>query len=467
MQRPPGLVIVDAQNVTDVPKVLSEISERTPSAEVCVLDREGREGREWQVKVVTSPAALSDVIARRRSVARGVAVASDVELPEVRDAVQAGITTGEVYHNTIQKNWELWASHAISLLPFIAESHDLHQVSGLYSGKTALIIGPGPSLGDISDETLREWCDSTVSICLNSAVVRCQEAGARPMFALGIDAFHQAYPHRELLLEPDVVCAFGPHAHPDWPSSAAGPTLYVSQDIWMPATSLARSLRLPSIDSGGSVSTVAYELARWMGCSTICMVGVDCCLSSDMGYDSTGHKTSVREEMLSSAVSYEGVAVSSLHTLDLYRGYLSRRALTSQSISHLVTSPRQARIDGWEVGAPPLCDVTRAAGHLGPFSVIGERKVGAWVEEQGAAVARRSAILEEVNGGMESLLESLRALADDERDSGPTMATDAHPMTMREMEAAEDLSAIHVVLGAVRKNISRCYEIEGILRNYE
>lgn len=180
--------------------------------------------------------------------------------------------------NTLSKFGSLWARNLYANFPRFLGAAELTALKGAGRGKPAIVLGAGPSLSDhlpaIAASPRRE---DFLVIAVDTALSVCRIHGLEPDFALTVDPqpinfYHMAgESFRRTILLADS--ASSPLALRRW----AGRLIRL-QNAFPLSRELARISGHTDLDSlgyGGSVSTNAYDLALYLGCSEVLMVGQD------------------------------------------------------------------------------------------------------------------------------------------------------------------------------------------------
>tara|TARA_B100001939_G_scaffold239196_1_gene206594 strand:- start:99357 stop:101180 length:1824 start_codon:yes stop_codon:yes gene_type:complete len=209
----------------------------------------------------------------------------------------------QINRNTLNRFGTLWMRNLYGNALAFPGAGRVNQLEGLYSGRSAIILGAGPSLSDhIEDIALLQRMDpSPVIIAVDTALSVCSLHNVVPDYVLTVDPqpinfYHLAgenyrseekqrmdpidgeandsrkseKPGRPTLIA-DPSCS--PLALRRWSGS-----LMFTGNPFPLAQSLFEFWGLPlpaQLSYGGSVSTNAYDLALFMGCSRLLLVGQD------------------------------------------------------------------------------------------------------------------------------------------------------------------------------------------------
>ena len=178
---------------------------------------------------------------------------------------------------------QVWLEQSLANLPLLARQQPLDRLDGLFAGRPAILIAPGPSL-DRNIDQLRALQGRAVLIAPLQTLRRLHKAGVQPDLVLVLDATDLTEPPYDFIGDlaphelPTLVAAV--HTHPNvirrfarvFHFSGGGPV-----DHWM-----AELDGRPLVDlKARSVALSALLLAHRWGCSPIVLVGQDLALAGD------------------------------------------------------------------------------------------------------------------------------------------------------------------------------------------
>jgi len=182
----------------------------------------------------------------------------------------------EINAATLERFGRLWVRNLIANIPILPRALSLLSWEGKFKDIPALVVAGGPSVEIILPE-LKEILRSHLIIVVDTAVSAVIRAGVRP----------------------DVIAAVDPQywnsRHLDWCAEQVGDCPVLAETATHPAVFRALSGRplltrtkFPlgtlledaagirgELKAGGSVATAAWELARFLGCKPLNIVGLD------------------------------------------------------------------------------------------------------------------------------------------------------------------------------------------------
>jgi len=171
--------------------------------------------------------------------------------------------------------------HKINTLLNSASSfHPAHCIKGIFGGKTAVIIAPGPSF-DNHISWLKTNRDKLVIISISRVCATLVKNDITPDIIVSIDPITLNYKQSiQMLNFTDSLFVHSSHCNFNMTSLWPDKKIYMGSLVpW------ASKINEPSIPSRGyTVSNIALDLADWLGANQIVLLGVDMCLnrSGDM-----------------------------------------------------------------------------------------------------------------------------------------------------------------------------------------
>ncbi len=184
----------------------------------------------------------------------------------------------QVNLNTHAQFGRLWNSHIFKSISRLKEGlSPVKKASSLFDtakGVPALVVAAGPSLNEFLPE-IKAFCGRGILIAVDTAASFLQEHEIIPDFLVVSDAQYWNSLHLSHIDLSQISVVTELTVHPSLFSKKAKEFyLYASKiPIYRAIESLLEPLG--NIGTGGSVATTAWDLARLMGASRICTVGLD------------------------------------------------------------------------------------------------------------------------------------------------------------------------------------------------
>jgi hypothetical protein len=175
---------------------------------------------------------------------------------------------------SLDRHGWMWYENALANLTEIAENEGVSKLFGAFPGVPAVVVSAGPSL-DKNVECLRGFENSVIIIVVDTALKILQRRGLRPHLVVSVDGLLDNYRHFQGAKTQGLCLVAEPMTYPDILKSFQGHKLIAS--IGGPIVEWVEGLvgKKGELKAGGSVSTIAFQLARRMGCDPLILVGQD------------------------------------------------------------------------------------------------------------------------------------------------------------------------------------------------
>ncbi|MHC4644327.1 MAG: 6-hydroxymethylpterin diphosphokinase MptE-like protein [Planctomycetota bacterium] len=339
-----------------IPEAVDVIRERRPMCDIIIFDPgdDGEDGEHYQR--VTLLDSLRNKVGHRRFPWWDVTAICPPEMQgEHLQPAQAAIINGEQLarcrHLTMVANVVRWTDIGLEVLPQMHGTVPVQHMEGAAEGKHGLIVGAGPSLNQAMF-WLPTVQDRLVIAATEAALPVLDRGGVKPDFVVCVEAQDAAYDGlAELSLWSDAILVPGIHASPRAWSLPAKQICPGLQSVGPIGHWLLSALEVRSLDSGGSVSTVAYSVLDRLGVETISGVGLDC------GYGPKEQMRAYADGVIGKTkppVAHEVLPawggsgeVASSPQLKTYRDWFGVQVRQHSQRNHINLSVGGARIEGW------------------------------------------------------------------------------------------------------------------------
>ena len=232
------------------------------------------------VRVLTSP---------------GYYTAYPAEVREFVDAIPTLLQRTAISKATYQNRAKAWVQDIIDNVELLTHSPPFLTLTGHYENVPAFIIGAGPSL-DKNAHLIADAAKKGIVFSTNSGAVSLAKRGIEPQVVCCIESIDASSKLRGLPFIDRAVRAFSLSAAPQTLRTGRGPLLPVHEAIAQYSGALEELTGHGGLPMSGSVSTIAFSLARLLGCSPIVLIGQDLAYSGGRTYASgTGYETSSAE----------------------------------------------------------------------------------------------------------------------------------------------------------------------------
>ncbi|MZP29464.1 DUF115 domain-containing protein [Heliobacterium undosum] len=170
----------------------------------------------------------------------------------------------------------LWMENLFKNLPYVCGAKGINQFKDYFSGVPAIVVAAGPSLNKVLP-VLKEAQRHALIISVGTAWKVLLKAGIEPDFVVAIDGGTAGWYHFEGT-ECEVPLIFDPKVYWGIPFVHRGPKIFaVTSDFLGQWLYRFGPYQEQQVQSGPSVSNVAFDIARRMGCDPIVFTGLDLC----------------------------------------------------------------------------------------------------------------------------------------------------------------------------------------------
>ncbi len=243
----------------------------------------------------------------------------------------------QINSNTLKRFGRRWLRNMCRNLPVITHLRGIEELAGLAAGLPVLVLAAGPSLDTILP-LLPELREHMIIIAVDTAVRGCVSVGVHPDFIVVVDPQYWNYRHLDGLSCPESIVIT---ESATWPAvfRFTCKAIFICSSLF-PLGKFIEERTVPhaELGAGGSVSTSAWDFARYLGAENIVMAALD------LGYP--GKKThftgGLFEEWAHSTSGRLGPAETALYRylaearLQDSRDYNGDRVLTDTRLSLFV-----------------------------------------------------------------------------------------------------------------------------------
>lgn len=239
----------------------------------------------------------------------------------------------EINTNTLEKFSHLWLKNSCKNLHYLAELDGVCRYKNL-AQLPFVILAAGPSLETILPH-LKEIKKRAVIVCVDTALKSCLQSGVEPDFIILVDPQYACFLHMEFLSSPSSILIAESAVYPSVFRFNCKEIILCSS--LFPLGQYFEKLlgEKGKLEAGGSVTTTAWDFARYCGAKEIFLAGMD------LGFP--GRQTHIRgcqfEERThrtsDKTVTSETGGLSSLFgaNVSLSKDYNSNALLTDQRMS--------------------------------------------------------------------------------------------------------------------------------------
>lgn len=172
--------------------------------------------------------------------------------------------------------WDLtWGRNTMTNLPRVLRTPPVNRLFGQFQGVPGIIVAAGPSL-DLNVHELAHARGKAVIIAVGTALKALRAQGVEPDLVVSYDGSEANYRHFQGVAYDDIPLVFEPMIYPGIPQDHRGQQWVMQTNSNAFMGWLTAILESPGIiSSGGSIATVALDLAVKLGCNPLVLVGQD------------------------------------------------------------------------------------------------------------------------------------------------------------------------------------------------
>lgn len=194
----------------------------------------------------------------------------------VKKLLDRNISKDQINRNTLKKFGKLWERNARRNASYAKDCAGVEKYKNAFSNsnKPWLLLAAGPSLETVLPD-LKKYSQTHILICVDTALRACLKAEVEPDFIVLTDPQFWAYMHIAGLKSPSSILIADSVSYP-------AVFRFFCKEIVISSSPLpiSEELKKPfegkgTLESGGSVATVAWSFAVWAGAKEIYTAGLD------------------------------------------------------------------------------------------------------------------------------------------------------------------------------------------------
>ncbi len=162
----------------------------------------------------------------------------------------------------------------LSNIRYISESYTINEFKDKFKGYTAIIVSAGPSL-DKNIDKLRNLDDNALIICGNRTLAPLLKLGIKPHFMCSIDCSNLIYDMTKNYLDENIPLVFTETTNSKLVKNQVGKKIFFRYAGAKTDIESIFDKKIDTIYFGGSVAHNCMDFARYLGCSTIILIGQD------------------------------------------------------------------------------------------------------------------------------------------------------------------------------------------------
>ncbi len=247
--------------------------------------------------------------------------------------IKSYISTKDVNIATLARFEKTWGSNTSRNIGVISRSCGVNQFFDMFNGIPAIVVAAGPSL-TYSLEFVRENIGKAVVIAVDTSYKLLIDNGITPHFCLSVDPQLINARYYEGIGKTETILVSDPTVHPSifryFKGRVSVTGIAFDMMKWIDDICGEKG----ELTHGGSVSTNAYDFARRIGASPVCMVGQDLSFTSGLAHAKGSYldeQIHNRTYKFNNAQMYNRRQLASLPPVYL-KGVRGTRVLTNQKM---------------------------------------------------------------------------------------------------------------------------------------
>lgn len=193
---------------------------------------------------------------------------------KVDTMVQAYVSRKTINVNTLNRFGKLWIRNLLKNLDSIQTYPGVSYLENSFAGISSLVISAGPSLDQILP-FLTQLKERMLLIAVDTAINPCLNHGVKPDFLVVVDPQYWNTRHLDRVHLSETHIVFEPSTHPRIKEFIRMGAFITSS--YFPLGEYFESVlgKKGKLGAGGSVSTAAWDFARFIGSAPIYLAGLD------------------------------------------------------------------------------------------------------------------------------------------------------------------------------------------------
>ncbi len=286
---------------------------------------------------------------------------------ELDGHIRKYISRRNVNNNTLRKFGKLWARNLCANYAGGRICAGIEIFRNCLCDFPALVLAAGPSL-DLRKKEITELSRSCAVICVDSALNFCRSAGIKPDFIVTVDPQYYNSRHLDYGFDDEIILVAESSTSARSVRRHRGPVV-TGASFFPLGRYFDKSLGIAEkLGAGGSVATAAWDFARYCGCRTIYICGLDLGYINNQTHYRESHfektlaavSTRINTEetfnfrIINSAgktgiADYKGKTTVSDKRLNVYRWWFENQAEICRDVKTFVLDPGSTKIEGFEV----------------------------------------------------------------------------------------------------------------------
>ncbi len=205
-------------------------------------------------------------------------------------------------------------------------THYVDELKSEITGKDVYLVAAGPSL-DKNIELLKKKPKNAVIIVVGTAFRKLMNENIKPDYAVFLDSGSRVYGQVQNFDTKRVSCLIASTACKEIAQNYQGDCYLVCQNGFKEAQRYASEHGLNTYNTGGSVSTIAFDIAIGLGAKSVIVIGLDLAYTGNKIHASGADWRTLSEDAtgLVEIKSFDGGTVRTTMAMEMYRLWFEKR----------------------------------------------------------------------------------------------------------------------------------------------
>lgn len=222
------------------------------------------------------------------------------------------------------------------------------ELQNQFHGKDVYLVAAGPSL-DNNVALLKKKKKNALILSVGTTFHKLMDMGIRPDYVVFLDPGERTYGHIKGLEKQNIPILVASTAYHGIARNYKGPVYMVCQEGYGPAEELARENQFMLYQSGGSVSTIAMDVAIRLGAARVICIGLDLAYTNEKSHaQGTMDCTDCEMPDEYQVRAFDGGIVKTSNLFVVYREWIERRIQKEKECRFINATEGGAYIKGMQ-----------------------------------------------------------------------------------------------------------------------
>lgn len=193
---------------------------------------------------------------------------------DIETLIERNLQKENINLNTLEKFGKLWLKNSIKNIDNFFSLNGIKSFKNKFTSYSACVVAAGPTL-EATLPYLKKINDKTIVICVDTALRACLRNNIEPDFIVLVDPQYWNARHIEGLQSQNSILITEIAAYPSVFRFKCKEKILCSSLYPLGKFLETKCCDKGTLSAGGSVASTAWDFARFIGCKTIYLTGVD------------------------------------------------------------------------------------------------------------------------------------------------------------------------------------------------